>query len=132
MKKLFIFAMLVFAGTCIAIAVNDKAKTDKAKTEINTETQEVYDCKRCDGSGYDRLTQTCPSCQGRKKSTRSERCGTCSGSGVVTDRYGDKVTCPTCKGERMKITIETCSSCNGKGDIPMKCRACNGTGKVTR
>lgn len=99
----------------------------------STVNAETYDCKRCQGTGYElNMTRNCQNCQGRGTTTRTTFCSTCNATGKVKDRFGDDVTCPACKGEKAKIEKSTCSRCNGSGSEKVKCMQCHGTGKVSR
>lgn len=98
-----------------------------------TADAETYDCKRCNGTGYElNMTRNCQACQGTGKTTKMTRCSTCNATGKVKDRFGDDVTCPSCHGERAKIEKSTCTRCNGSGSEKVTCMQCHGTGKVTR
>ena len=60
-------------------------------------------CRKCAGSGYQRVAET--------------RCMSCDGSGAVRSVRGHMVfakTCPTCGGEG-RLKQEECASCHGQG-----------------
>ena len=60
-------------------------------------------CRRCAGSGYQRVAET--------------RCMSCDGSGAVRSVRGHMVfakTCPTCGGEG-RLKQEECIACHGQG-----------------
>lgn len=60
-------------------------------------------CRKCAGSGYQRVAET--------------RCMSCDGSGAVRSVRGHMVfakTCPTCGGEG-RLKQEECAACHGQG-----------------
>jgi molecular chaperone DnaJ len=60
-------------------------------------------CRKCAGSGYQRVAET--------------RCMSCDGSGTVRSVRGHMVfakTCPACNGEG-RLKQEECSACHGQG-----------------
>lgn len=60
-------------------------------------------CRKCAGSGYQRVAET--------------RCMSCDGSGAVRSVRGHMVfakTCPTCGGEG-RLKQEECTACHGQG-----------------
>jgi molecular chaperone DnaJ len=67
---------------------------------------------------------------------RTEKCGTCSGSGAK--KGSDVITCTTCKGhgqvrfaQGFFSVQQTCPDCNGSGKtIKDKCTVCHGVGLV--
>ncbi|MCC2625999.1 MAG: dnaJ [Burkholderiales bacterium] len=67
---------------------------------------------------------------------RTEKCGTCNGSGAK--KGSDVVTCTTCKGhgqvrfaQGFFSVQQTCPDCNGSGKtIKDKCTVCHGNGLV--
>lgn len=97
----------------------------------NTCTKEVYDCKRCGGSGIDPNTKNCPYCtRGRVKGFRD--CEKCKGNGYIIDRFGDKIKCSNCDGAKKIYVDEKCAYCNGTFTVSMDCLACKGRGKVEK
>lgn len=82
----------------------------------------VQTCNTCNGAGQVQqvqrtmlgnmmTTSTCPSCQGRGK-TILERCGDCSGDGVVPNEEVLEIKIPAGVAEGMNLTM------SGKGNMP--------------
>lgn len=68
------------------------------------ETEPIYKerCKACAGKGY---------------FEHNYKCSTCGGSGVYTDKKGNRNKCYNCKGTGIETVKEKCASCNGHGAI---------------
>lgn len=127
-KTLFLISAIAALAFCFHAYAHDEHHHDCSKNE----SQEVYDCKRCNGTGVDPLTYPCSSCGGQKVITKIINCPTCNGKGTIKDRFGDDQKCPECDGARKILDKKTCSKCGGTGEEKRPCRNCNGTGKVER
>ena len=76
--------------------------------------------------------ETCAPCSG----TGMVSCTKCKGAGEVISR--ESLPCPTCcddtygkqSGEGKIAKEVVCGYCRGRGDVTVKCRRCNGSGKV--
>lgn len=127
-KTLIILSAIAAIVFCFRAYANGMHHHDGSKSD----SQEAYDCKRCNGTGVDPLTFPCSSCGGQKVVTKIINCPTCMGRGTIKDRFGDDQKCPQCDGARKIIDKRTCSKCGGTGEEKRPCRNCNGTGKVER
>lgn len=127
-KTLFLISAIAVFALCFRTYAHDGHHRDCSKSD----SHELYDCKRCNGTGVDPYTYPCSSCGGQKVISKIIDCPTCHGNGTIKDRFGDDQKCPECDGARKILDKRTCSKCGGSGEEKRSCRSCNGTGKVER
>lgn len=80
-------------------------------------TKYLKPCGKCDATGW--LAQTCRVCDG------SGKCPRCEGEGKRKKELGSgTIHCTTCRG------TGDCRDCQGKGTHPVKCKTCEGEGRI--
>jgi len=85
--------------------------------EILDSTKYLKPCGKCDATGW--ITKNCRICDG------SGKCPRCDGEGKrKLEIGGDMIHCTTCRG------TGDCRDCQGKGTHPLKCKACEGEGRI--
>lgn len=104
---------------------------DSGRVMVNGRAVRVFRCNNCSGQGQVRVTEFCPSCNGRgsvpnpaAQVTDSINMGVeiasmfgKGGDYIRTPNVPREIRCSSCNGQGRRQVIHICPQCNGKGEI---------------